>query len=75
MSFSTPISLSNPKFDEIAGRVHHSFPNSCILWIDEIHNPELEKDHETLFENIKKYERKKLKNENYSTEQLKLLQN
>jgi poly [ADP-ribose] polymerase 10/14/15 len=49
-----PVSLSDPKFDEIAGRVHVSFPNSCILWIDKISNTELENAHEILFENIRK---------------------
>lgn len=52
MATLEPLSLSNKKYDEIAGRVRESFPNSCILWIEEVFNDELEKAHQDLFESI-----------------------
>lgn len=54
MATLIPVSLSNLKFDEIASRIKKSFPDSCILWIDEIKNPDLEEEHLLLFEEIKK---------------------
>jgi len=36
-----PVSASSKKFDEISGLVRLSYPNSCIVWIDEIHNAKL----------------------------------
>jgi len=54
MATFTPISLSKTKYDEISRRIHESFPDSCVLWIDQVSNPQLESEHETLFENIKK---------------------
>ena len=47
------LSLSSKKYDEIAGSIRKSFPNSCILWIDQVSNPELEADHDVLFEYLK----------------------
>jgi len=47
------LSLSNKKYDDIAGSIRKSFPNSCILWIDQVSNPELEAEHDRLFEDLK----------------------
>uniref|UniRef100_A0A6C0I016 PARP catalytic domain-containing protein n=1 Tax=viral metagenome TaxID=1070528 RepID=A0A6C0I016_9ZZZZ len=49
----TSLSISSKKYDEIAARVRESFPNSCILWVDEVNNPDLELAHNELFEKIK----------------------
>jgi hypothetical protein len=54
MATLKPLSVSSAKYDEIAGRVRASFPNSCILWIDEVSNSELEREHESLFDEIQK---------------------
>lgn len=48
-----PLSLSSKKYDEISNSIRKSFPNSCILWIDEVSNPDLEEKHEALFEEIR----------------------
>ena len=37
------ISLSDKRFDSISQDIRKSYKNSCILWIEEIKNPELEK--------------------------------
>jgi hypothetical protein len=42
MATFTPISLSKTKYDEISRRIHESFPDSCVLWIDQVSNPQLE---------------------------------
>lgn len=49
----TSLSLSSKKYDEIAGSIRKSFPNSCILWIDQVSNPTLEAEHGALFESLK----------------------
>jgi len=54
MATFSALSLSDPKYDEIAKRVREHFPNSCILWIDKVSNPELETEHQILYENIQK---------------------
>jgi hypothetical protein len=54
MATLTALSMSNSKYNEISKSVHYSFPNSCILWIDQISNKRLEEEHETLFQNITK---------------------
>lgn len=33
--------MSDPRFDEIDGRVRKSYPNACILYIDEVRNADL----------------------------------
>lgn len=35
------ISLSNPIYDKIDLMIKHTYPNSCILYIDEVYNNEL----------------------------------
>ena len=42
-----PIFISDPLFDEITNRIKESYPNSCVLFIDRIENPELEALYET----------------------------
>lgn len=34
--------MSDKRYDEISARVRKSYPNACILFIDELHNPFLE---------------------------------
>lgn len=41
-----PIFISNPAFDEISQKIRQSYPNSCILFIDEVNNPALEESYE-----------------------------
>ena len=38
-----PVWLSDPRYTELESRIHASYPKACILYIDEILNPELEK--------------------------------
>jgi hypothetical protein len=54
MANLTALNMADSKYNDISDKVHFSFPNSCILWIDRISNTILEEQHETLFENIKK---------------------
>jgi hypothetical protein len=42
------VNLGNPIFDTISKRVRESYPNACILWIDEVQNPMLEERFEQL---------------------------
>ena len=35
------LELSDPMFSKIADKISHSYPNSCILWIQELENSEL----------------------------------
>lgn len=44
--------MSDKRYDQISARVRQSYPNSCILWIDEIQNAVLENEHDKLFEEI-----------------------
>ena len=37
-----PIYMSDPLYDKISDKIRASYPNSCILFIDEIINPVLE---------------------------------
>jgi hypothetical protein len=37
-----PIFTDDPMFDKIANRIYESYKNACILYIDEVVNPELE---------------------------------
>jgi len=53
MSLQIPLSLSDPKYEEIARRVRESYPQSCILWVDKINNPELEQKQEELIHSIR----------------------
>jgi len=41
-----PIFISNPLFEEISQKIKKSYPNSCILFIDEVKNTELENSYE-----------------------------
>lgn len=42
MMSRVPIFTDDPKFDKIASRIYESYKNACILYIDEIVNPDLE---------------------------------
>jgi hypothetical protein len=37
-----PVFMDDARFDQIVSRVTDSYPNSCVLYIDEIQNPVLE---------------------------------
>jgi hypothetical protein len=41
MEFRKNISLSDPRFDQIAALIRVSYPYSCVLWMEEIDNPQL----------------------------------
>ncbi len=41
-----PISMSDPIFDDISNKIRKSYPNACILWIDEVINPILSQEYE-----------------------------
>lgn len=38
---TTYIEMSDPRYDEISARIRKSYVNSCILWIEEVHNETL----------------------------------
>jgi hypothetical protein len=42
------VEMSDPVYDQISKRVRQSFPNSCICWIEEVQNPELQKSYDEL---------------------------
>jgi hypothetical protein len=44
--------MSDKRYDTISARVRQSYPNSCILWIDEIDNAVQIHEHDKLFEEI-----------------------
>ena len=50
----TNLPMSDKRYDAISARVRQSYPNSCILWIDEIENSIQIEEHEKLFEQISK---------------------
>ncbi len=41
MVTQVPVFMSDPRFDKISNRIIESYPNACILYIDEIINDEL----------------------------------
>ncbi len=41
-----PIYMDDPRFDIISNMIYKSYPNACILYIDEVVNPELQKKFE-----------------------------
>lgn len=48
-----PILMSNKKYDEIVGIIRESYPNSCILYIDEISVPSVNQmEFEMVYQNI-----------------------
>lgn len=44
--------MSDKRFDMISARIRESYPNACVLWIDEIKNRNLEQEHQDLLEKI-----------------------
>ena len=46
--------MSDKRYDEISARIRKSYPDACILFIDELHNPFLEDEQEKLGKNKKK---------------------
>lgn len=53
MATYKPVMLSNPIFDEVAKAIRITYPNACILWVDEVVNPELRKAYEEQKESIR----------------------
>lgn len=43
LSTTTPLQLSDPKFDELTELVQKSYPQACILWIETVHTPSVER--------------------------------
>lgn len=41
------ITMANPIFDELSKYIENSYPNACILYIDEVINEKLAKQYET----------------------------
>jgi hypothetical protein len=46
MSFTQGILMSNPIYDDLTNYIEESYPNACILYIDEIHNKVLRDSYE-----------------------------
>ena len=46
MASLQPLLMSDKRYDEISARVRKSYPNACILYIDEIINPALKEAYE-----------------------------
>jgi Poly(ADP-ribose) polymerase catalytic domain len=40
-----PIFMGDPKYDNISNKIYESYPNACILFIDEVINPNLEAEY------------------------------
>lgn len=41
MATRTYVEMSNKEYDRLSGLVRASYPNSCIVWIEAVENPEL----------------------------------
>jgi hypothetical protein len=50
-----PVTMSDKRYDEISGRVRKSYPDACILFIDELSNPFLEDEQSKLGGKEKKF--------------------
>ena len=44
--------MSDKRYETISARIRESYPNACILWIDEIHNRNLDQEHEELYQTL-----------------------
>jgi hypothetical protein len=53
MATYEPVLLSNPIFDEVEAAIKQTYPNACILWVDEVINPELRKAYEDQRESLR----------------------
>lgn len=49
-----PVTMADKRYDEICARIRKSYPNACVLFIDEIINPFLEDEQEKLMSTKKK---------------------
>lgn len=48
----TPIFMNDPKYDEIVERIRKSYPDSCVLFIDEINNTRLLENYQEQYAQI-----------------------
>jgi len=39
--FTKPVSMQHPMFDKLCMQIYESYPNACVLFINEINNPML----------------------------------
>ena len=46
------VTMSDKRYDQISARIRQTYPNACMLWIDEIDNRNLEQEHEDLYQII-----------------------
>lgn len=46
------ISLGDAKYDTVSSMIRKSYPNACILWMEEVHNETLCKRYETYKRNL-----------------------
>jgi poly [ADP-ribose] polymerase 7/11/12/13 len=46
MPFTKYVELGNKEYDRLSDLVRASYPNSCIVWIEEVTNPELRQQYE-----------------------------
>lgn len=53
MATLTRMSMSDKRYDQISAQVRQSYPNSCILWVDIIDNPTLEKLYQQRLDSLK----------------------
>lgn len=51
--FRQPVYMSNSQYDIIVERIRNTYPNSCVLFIDEVVNPELEEKYKEQLKEIK----------------------
>ena len=47
-----PVNMSDKRYDQISARIRESYPNACMLWVDQINNRNLEQEHDDLFQTI-----------------------
>lgn len=50
-----PVLMSDARYDVISNRIYESFPNACILYIDEVHNEALKREYEARRDLVRLY--------------------
>lgn len=59
MSIRNNISMSDKRYEKIETSIRNSYPNSCILWIEEVKNPILEESYQKQKAEIEKKRNKR----------------
>jgi len=57
LSTTKPLPLSSAKYDELSTMIRKSYKNACILWIEEVHCPDVNQRFEQRFQALVERER------------------